>query len=110
MQISMDNLLVALFLALSPDQDQNSANESATALLHLDQQALRLRQQSTATENLPACRIFADAEARRKCMIRTERASASGAVEPRRSYPETVIWLAPVEPSMPFKLQSNTPR
>jgi hypothetical protein len=109
MQISIDGLLVALLVVLAPEQEP--ANEQRVlAGLAVDPQAQQERRNSSLTDDPSACRYFADAEAHRKCTIRTARPAAAGSAESSASYPETVIWLAPAEPSMPPKIQSNPQR
>ncbi|HEX2113926.1 MAG TPA: hypothetical protein VHM01_05930, partial [Alphaproteobacteria bacterium] len=99
LQISIDNLLVALLIALGPEPDQGAANDRVLdSLLSIDQRNTRQTRFNGLADDPSACRYFADAEARRKCMIRTSRIAQSGAAEPAGSYPETLIWLAPTEP------------
>src|SRR5262245_13820907 len=109
MQISIDGLLVALLVVLAPEQEPAS-EQRVLAGLAVDPQAQQERRDSALTNDPSACRYFADAEARRKCAIRTARPAPSGAPLSAASYPETVIWLAPAEPSMPPKFPSNPQR
>jgi hypothetical protein len=111
MQISIDNLLVALLIALAPEPDQGAGNDRfLDTLLMADQRNERQKQLNALTDDPSACRYFADVEARRKCMIRTSRMAQSGAAEPAGFYPETVIWLTPTEPRMPPVFGPNTSR
>jgi hypothetical protein len=107
MQMSIDGLLVALLVVLAPEQEPTMTNERALAGLAPDPQVQQERRDSAMTTDPSACRYFADQEARRKCAIRTSRPVASGAPNPISTYPETLIWLAPSEPSMPYKFQPN---
>ena len=101
MPMSIDGLLVALLVVLAPDQEPSGALDG----LAFDPQAQR-----QAPADAAACRLFVDIEARRKCTIRMSRPAASGAAEPTLSFPETVIWIAPAEPTMPYKFYSPPPR
>jgi hypothetical protein len=111
MQIPIDNLLVALLVVLAPDQENAPSGEPVLGgLLTPDRQIERQQDLGATPDDLTACGAFADAEARRKCAIRTGRLTASGAVEPGAPFPEAVIWLAPAEPGMPRKLPPNFAR
>jgi hypothetical protein len=101
--MSIDGLLVALLVVLAPDQDPNA--ERALDSLSADPQTQR-----QAPADAAACRMFVDIEARRKCTIRMSRPAASGTAEPTLSFPESVIWMAPAEPTMPYKFYSPPPR
>ena len=111
MQITIDNLLVALLIALAPEQDQGAANDRILDnLLMADQRNERQKQLNALVDDPSACRHFADAEARRKCMIRTSRMARAGAGESTGSHPETVIWVTPTEPRMPPVFGPNISR
>ena len=101
MQISIDNLLVALLMVLAPEQDQGAANERVLDNLLTTEQRSEAPRVKAIADDASACRYFADAEARRKCTIRTSRMALSGAAELTGPFPETVIWLAPTQPPMP---------
>jgi hypothetical protein len=103
MQITIDSLIVALVLALAPEQDQGAATDRIVDSLLSGSAEQRSGQQPVVNTSEPAaCRYFADREARRKCAIRTSRLAASGSAEPDLSFPETIIWIAPAEPRMPW--------
>jgi len=110
MQMSIDGLLVALLVVLAPEQEPGSANDRLLAGLTADPQARQQRRNDAPAADASACHYFADAEARRKCTIRTSRPALSGSPDRSRDYPETVIWLVPSEPAMPYKFQPSTPR
>jgi hypothetical protein len=112
MQMSIDGLLVALLVVFAPEQHEPSpGNERVLAGLVPDPQVQQERRNSALTADPSACRFFADSEARRKCTIRTSRpAAASGSAETSSSYPESVIWMAPAEPAMPYKFHANPTR
>jgi hypothetical protein len=110
MQISIDNLLVALLMVLAPEQDQGAANDRVLDSLLTTEQRSDAPRVKAMADDPSVCRHFADPEARRKCTIRTSRMALSGAAEPAGSYPETVIWLTPAEPRMPSTWWSNPTR
>ena len=103
MQITIDSLVVALLMALAPETEQGPGQDrTLDGLLSNPPEQRSSRQPGGVLANDPsACRYYADPEARRKCTVRTGRMAQSGAAEPAPSYPETVIWLAPLEPRMP---------
>jgi hypothetical protein len=103
MQISVDNLMVALLIVLAPEPEQG-VDRAIDSLLTAESQAGQQNQLSGAAEDPSACRYFVDPDARRKCAIRTSRmpTPAAGVAAPTSSHPETVIWLTPNEPRMPF--------
>ena len=112
MQMSIDGLLVALLVVLAPEQElgPGQTNDRTLAGLNVNPQVQQERRDIALATDVSTCRFFADAEARRKCTIRTSRKLPSGSAERDPVYPETVIWLAPTEPSMPYKSPSNLPR
>lgn len=105
MQMSIDGLLVALLVVLAPDQEPGA--EHALAGLPVAPQA---QQQNGQAPDTAACRIFIDPDARRKCAIRLSRPAPAGAAEPTLSFPESVIWMVPAEPAMPYKFYSPPTR
>ena len=106
MQSSFDSLLIALLVVLAPEQDSRTGERLADSFQFA---APPLRRSIDPSDGAPACRQFADAEARRKCMIRTGR-SASGSAEVTANYPETLFWVTPADPEMPFKFGTNPQR
>jgi hypothetical protein len=112
MQTSFDSLLVALFVALSPAENDGQASlftESFRQGFQQGYEGLRLRAEAHGQRETADCRYFADAAARGKCIVRTNRAH-SGAAETTPAYPDQTIWIAPEDPGMPFKYSPNTPR
>ena len=110
MQMSIDGLLVALLVVLGPEQEAVAASDRTLAGLGVNPQVQQEKRDSGLATDAAACRYFADPEARRKCAIRTSRPVQSGSTERNQDYPESVIWLTPAEPAMPYKFNSNTPR
>lgn len=106
MQITIDSLVLALLVALSPEPDQNGDRMIDGTFTEP-----RSAQQGPLGAPPPdpsACGYFVDTEARRKCLIRTSRGARSGANEPRPT--ESVIWVTPLEPRMPFSFGPNPGR
>jgi hypothetical protein len=108
MPMRIDSLLVALLVVVGLEPEPNASGQSAVTTP--DRQVQAPREDRASAEPPSVCRAYADPEARHKCTVRIGRLAASGAAEPRATYPETLIWLAPAEPPMPFKLQPNTLR
>jgi hypothetical protein len=104
MQITIDSLVLALLVALSPEPDQNAANERMIDGAFTEPRSARHGPLGPLPDP-SACSYFVDTEARRKCLIRTSRGARSGADEPLP--PESVIWVSPVEPRMPFSFGPN---
>jgi hypothetical protein len=110
--VSVDTLLVTLMVALVPNVDSGGPLFVGIGSDQQTGQERRAEQERRAAEGARdpgACRYFVDPEARRKCVVRTNRA-ASGSAEPSSSFPEGTIWIAPEEPPMPPKLPPNTQR
>ena len=110
MQISIDSFVVALLMALSPEPEPGAMADRMVdgALTPAPEQ--RQQQLNVLVQEAAACGYFVDPEARRKCVVRTSRIVQSGAIEPGASFPETVIWLAPLEPRMPSSWGPGGPR
>jgi hypothetical protein len=109
MQITIDSLVLALLVALAPEQEPGHGNDRILDGMLTEPQSARPA--ALAGPQPPsACQYFVDSEARRKCAIRTSRTALSGAAEPHASYPETVIWLTPLEPRMPMQFGPNPQR
>lgn len=106
MPSSVDGLLIALLVVLAPDRDGSTGERLADDFQFSPPP---LRRSIDPSDGATACQQFADAEARRKCMIRTGR-SASGSAEVTANYPETQFWVTPVDPGMPFKFRINPQR
>lgn len=102
MQSAIDSLLVALLVALAPETE--SPGERLNGLSSFER-----RDRIGAVSEAVVCQQFADIEARRKCTIRAGRA-ASGTTGANATYPETVIWMAPIDPGMPFKFKATPQR
>ena len=112
MPVSVDTFLVTLMVAFAPNVDSNEPLLIGIGSDQQTEQERRAEQERSAAEGARdpgACRYFVDPEARRKCVVRTNRA-ASGSAEPSSSFPEGTIWIAPGEPPMPPKLPANTQR
>lgn len=107
MQSAIDSLLVALLVALAPETDSLGGERLNGSQFGLAPSERRAR--AGAAGEAVVCQQFADIEARRKCTIRTGRAS-SGAGGGNATYPETVIWMAPIDPGMPFKFKATPQR
>ena len=107
MTAAVDSLFVALFIAMVPEPDMGMAAMPQLAGLQTEPQ--QAAKPMTDLRDPEACRYFVDPDARRKCVIRTNRA-VSGAAEPSPSFPEGTIWLTPDEPRMPSKMPANSPR
>jgi hypothetical protein len=108
MQITIDSLVLALLVALAPEQEPGHGNDRILDTVLTEPQSTLPTPVNASTPS--ACQYFVDSEARRKCAIRTSRTDQSGAAERRTSYPETVIWLAPLEPRMPTQFGPNPQR
>jgi hypothetical protein len=107
MQGSIDSLLIALFVALAPDQDLPPGERPPDrALLAMPFEPSRSGEMAPAAA---ACLQFADANARRNCEIRARRAG-SGTAEPVTLHPETLFWVAPTQPDMPINFGANSRR
>src|SRR5687767_1385706 len=82
MQTSFDSLLVALFVALSPAENDGQASlftESFRQGFQQGYEGLRLRAEAHGQRETADCRYFADAAARGKCIVRTNRAHSGAA-------------------------------
>jgi hypothetical protein len=111
MPASVDSLLVALLVVLTPEADPGHGGGRLLAGVQTEQQVEQPEKPKTTKppEDPEACRYFMDPEARRKCAIRAGRA-ASGSAEPQQSFPEGLFWLVPSEPPMPPRMPADTQR
>ena len=110
MPVAVDSVFVALLIALAPEPDAVAGAEHVAGLQAEPQQQQPDKPKAVPQRDPELCRYFVDPEARRKCVIRTDRANqaASGAAEP--SFPEGTFWLTPDEPPMPSRLPPNQQR
>ena len=101
MQHTLEGLLVALLVALNPSESETPTfttediQEAATARSGESPAPLKMDGES--------CQRFADAAARRNCVIRTSRA-LSGSTE-ASAFPAQTVWVAPDDPGMPFRFR-----
>jgi hypothetical protein len=105
MQSSFDGLLIALLVVLAPDQDTQSGERTIEGF----QFAPAIAASRGRDDPAAACSQFFDAGARRNCEIRIGR-ERSGSAEGESIYPETLFWVTPSDPAMPFKFGTNPQR
>jgi hypothetical protein len=112
MQSAFDSLLVALFVALAPVEQEAQPGLSAESFRQGFQQGyqgLNMRPDGVGTADAADCRYFVDDVARRHCIVRTERA-LSGTAEKAPPFPAGTVWIAPSDPEMPFGYTPGTGR
>lgn len=112
MQSAFDSLLVALFVALAPAEQEAQPSPSAESFrqgFHQGYEGLRMRPDGVGPGDAADCRYFVDDLARRHCVVRTERA-LSGSAEQAPPFPVETVWIAPSDPEMPLGHAPGTGR